>query len=67
MDPEAIKEGKMYRVSFKDGDRKLRLHHKIGYQVKGKGAFWYHLFEPEEGKRLIHVKTIKRIVGTADE
>lgn len=67
MNPEDIKEGKKYVVSFEDRNRILKLHHKIEYKVKGKGSFWYHLFEEDEGQGLIHVKTIKRIVGPADE
>lgn len=67
MNPEDIKEGKRYLVSFKDFNCKLRLHHKIEYKVKGKGSFWYFLFEKVDGKGLVHVKTHRRVLEPVNE
>lgn len=67
MDPNAVIEGKKYLVQFEGIDRVLKLHHKIPYCVKGKGGFWYFLFDREDGEGLVHVKTGRRILGPAEE
>lgn len=67
MDPNDVIEGKKYIVQFKDAGRILTLHHKIQYSVKGKGGFWYFLFERNPGDRFVHVKTSRRILGPAEE
>lgn len=67
MDPDEILEGKTYLVECKDGPHVLSLHHKIKYSVKGKGDFWYFLFERNPGDRFVHVKTHRRVLRLEEE
>lgn len=67
MDPKLMEKGKLYVVSFPDGNKVLRMKYKSDFYFKGNGPFWYFHFESRDKSEHYVVKTKKRVLKHVED